>query len=44
MADGGDPVGVSFDPDEPPVSLRAGNYIVAPGDESLATEYSFVDQ
>ena len=44
VASGGDPVGVSFEPDEPPVSLRAGNYVVAPGDESLATEYSYVDQ
>lgn len=44
VADGGDPVGVGFDPDEPPVSLQAGNYVVTPGDESLATEYSFVDQ
>lgn len=25
---GGDPVGVSFEPDAPPVSLIAGNYIV----------------
>ena len=28
VADGGDPVGVSFDPDEPPIALIAGNYIV----------------
>lgn len=26
---GGDPVGVSFDPDAPPVSLIAGNYIIS---------------
>ena len=44
VAAGGDPVGVSFDPDEAPVSLRAGNYVMTPGDKSLATEYSFVDQ
>lgn len=25
---GGDPVGVSFDPDEPPIELIAGNYVV----------------
>ena len=35
---------MSFDPDEAPVSLRAGNYVVRPGDGSLATEYSFVDR
>jgi phenylpropionate dioxygenase-like ring-hydroxylating dioxygenase large terminal subunit len=28
VAEGGDPVGVSFDPDEPPVSVVAGNYIL----------------
>ena len=44
VASGGDPVGVSFDPDEPPVPLRAGNYVMTPGDESLATEYSFVER
>jgi len=27
VADGGDPVGVSFDPDAPPIELFAGNYI-----------------
>jgi nitrite reductase/ring-hydroxylating ferredoxin subunit len=43
VADGGDPVGVSFDPDVAPVSLRAGNYVVTSGDESLAAEYSFVE-
>ena len=43
VAEGGDPVGVSFDPGEPPVPLRAGNYVVTPGDESFATEYSYVD-
>ena len=43
VADGGDPVGVSFDPGEAPVSLRAGNYVVTSGDEYLATEYSYVD-
>ena len=44
VAAGGDPVGVSFDPDEPPEPLRAGNYMMTPGGESLATEYSFVEQ
>ena len=44
VASGGDPVGVSFDPDEPPVPLRAGNYVMTPGDESITTEYSFVEQ
>ena len=44
VAAGGDPVGVSFDPDEAPVPLRAGNYVMTPGDESLATEYSFAEQ
>jgi len=44
VASGGDPVGVSFDPDEPPVSLRAGNYVVGPDDETLPTEYSYVGQ
>ena len=44
VASGGDPVGVSLDPDEPPVPLRAGNYMMTPGGESLATEYSFVEQ
>lgn len=28
VAQGGDPVGVSFDPDTPPIDLVAGNYIV----------------
>ena len=44
VAAGGDPVGVSFDPDEAPVPLRAGNYVMTPGDKSLATEYSFAEQ
>ena len=43
VASGGDPVGVSFDPDDAPVSLRAGNYMVKPGEETLAAEYSYVD-
>ena len=42
VAEGGDPVGVSFDPDEAPVALRAGNYVVEPGDAALASEYSYV--
>ena len=44
VASGGDPVGVSFDPDEPPVSLRAGNYVVGSDDEALPAEYSYVGQ
>ena len=44
VASGGDPVGVSFDPDEPPVSLQAGNYVVGPDDTALPAEYSYVDQ
>lgn len=44
VAEGGDPVGVSFDPDEPPVSLRAGNYVVGPDDDTLPTEYSYIGQ
>ena len=43
VAEGGDPVGVSFDPDEPLVPLRAGNYVVKPGDETLASEYSYAE-
>ena len=42
VAEGGDPVGVSFEPDEAPVALRAGNYVVEPGDAALASEYSYV--
>ena len=44
VASGGDPVGVSFDRDESPVSLQAGNYVMTRGDDSLAAEYSFVEQ
>ena len=33
VADGGDPYGVSFDPDDAIVSVIAGNYIVGPGDD-----------
>lgn len=36
VADGGDPVGVSFDPADAAVSVIAGNYIVGP-DTDLAT-------
>ena len=32
VASGGDPVGVSFDPDEAPVQLIAGNYILNEGE------------
>ena len=44
VASGGDPVGVSFDPDERPVSLQAGNYVVGPGDAALPAERSYVGQ
>ena len=44
VASGGDPVGVSFDPDEPPMSLQAGNYVVGPDDAALPAEYSYVGQ
>jgi nitrite reductase/ring-hydroxylating ferredoxin subunit len=30
VAAGGDPVGVSFDPDQPPIALLAGNYVIDP--------------
>ncbi len=36
VADGGDPVGVAFDPDDAVVSVIAGNYIVGP-DTDLAS-------
>jgi hypothetical protein len=28
LADGRDPIGVSFDPAAPPVSLEAGNFLI----------------
>ena len=36
VAEGGDPVGVSFDPNAPPVVFEAGNFIMEKSDERVA--------
>jgi len=41
VANGGDPAGVSFDNADALVSLRAGNYVIQPGETELAGSYSY---